>query len=238
MINSEENTSRFFVKTDNYTSDFFFSLPDCWPSRPYEYFWASQFGKQDDTILDAACGVSHPFKFYMAEKCREVYAIDHDISILNRERLYNAIIEDFGDEAIEILKISDYELIKYYSGDIDELPFSDKTFDKIFCISVLEHLQDFYNKKPKLSSIPGIRYILPSIIKNTLLEFKRTLKDDGQIILTFDYPDINLNYLQYLISKIGLKFVGDYNPDIPNDALYLKDKDIYIFRMVLKKFLK
>ncbi len=196
MDNSEENTSRFFVKTDRSTSDFFFSLPDHWPSRPYEYCWASQFGKQDDTILDAACGVSHPFKFYMADKCKEVYAIDRDISILYREQLYNAVIEDFGKEAIKKLENGNFERIKYYSGNINKLPFSDKTFDKIFCISVLEHLQDFYNNKPKLASIPGIRDIFSSIIKDTLVEFKRTLKDDGQIILTFDYPDINLKYLQ------------------------------------------
>jgi hypothetical protein len=55
-----------------------FQIPPEWWSRPHEYFWAASFLKKGDIILDAGCGIEHPFKFYATDRTEKVFAIDAD----------------------------------------------------------------------------------------------------------------------------------------------------------------
>lgn len=61
----------FFTTGDCHTKKFVFDLPEAWWSRHYEYEWAKQFCAGEDIALDAACGICHPFKFYLADNCKE-----------------------------------------------------------------------------------------------------------------------------------------------------------------------
>lgn len=79
--------SRFFLKSDDFTEKFVFKLPKWWPSRPYEYSWAIKFADKNDVVLDAACGVNHPFKFKLIEICAEVHACDIDQRILKYDEM-------------------------------------------------------------------------------------------------------------------------------------------------------
>ena len=60
-----ELISRFFTFDDPKLNKVILKLPESWWSRPYEYAWAKSFVEQDHVVLDAACGVCHPFKFYL-----------------------------------------------------------------------------------------------------------------------------------------------------------------------------
>lgn len=211
--------SRFFVHSDEQTDTVVLKLPHDWWSRFYEYEWASKFADKNDVVLDAACGVSHPFKFYLTEKCQAVYACDLDPRILN----YDAIIEEtkiiFGENAALQLTESTYiDDVHFSLANLTTLPYEDKQFDKVFCISVLEHMDQ-------------------SSMYQAFHEFYRVLKDDGLLILTFDFPDIQLDVLEKIIDQSNLAFYGAVSYELPQDALYSRfhPPTLYCFRAVLKK---
>jgi hypothetical protein len=60
------------------------------------------------------------------------------------------------------------------------------------------------------------------------------LKKNGLIILTFDYPGINLEYLNKIVNKAELKFAGPVDFKFPKDALYFEKKDLYFLKTILR----
>lgn len=54
-------------------------------------------------------------------------------------------------------------------------------------------------------------------------------------MLTFDYPDINLEYLKEIVPAVGLQFAGPASFDIPENALYSEELDIFCYRAALVK---
>ena len=227
--------SRFFTEADFNKDTIVFKLLPSWWSRPYEYAWAGNFAERDDVVLDAACGIEHPFKFYLLDHCRKVYACDYDDSILSSKDILNAVKNTFGEEASRELPSKYLNNIHYSRAYLMSLPYKDKMFDKIYCISVLEHLKDYFNKYPLLTHMGFMKIFLKNDIYATLKEFERILKDDGLIIMTFDYPDINLSYLKKAIAELGLSFAGNISLDIPDNALHSKELNLNCFRAVIKK---
>lgn len=77
-------------------------------------------------------------------------------------------------------------------------------FDRVFCISVLEHLHDFFTRHAGWR-VPGfLRFAFRRDIEQSLREFRRVLTEDGVIVLTFDHPNINLDYLFEVTAGTGL----------------------------------
>ena len=118
---SNELESRFFLNDDekiNNLDDF--EIPVEWWSRFYEYAWASKFLNKDDTIIDAGCGIEHPFKHYASNRVKKVYAVDinKEISSCENTDTLEHICAEFADMKDHI---------------------SEKS-DTIFCLSVLEHM--------------------------------------------------------------------------------------------------
>jgi len=236
-MNQDKMVSRFITRNDPKREKFVFNLPSRshWYSRPYEYAWAAEFAKSDDIALDAGCGISHPFKFYLAEHCHQVHACDIDPRILSPDEIMRAIAEDFGqDEAKEFSRELIYR-VRFANCSITSLPYKDAYFDKIYCISVLEHLDDIYNKKPLMLYLRSIiNKFLSHDIYLCLKDFKRVLKKKGLIILTFDYPRINLDYFRRIIPKLGLAFAADVSFELPPSALYSEEHSLYCYRAVLR----
>jgi len=117
-------TNAFFKTTDVKVSEIGgYELLPSWWSRGYEYAWAAQFTGKDLIVADMGAGWSgRPFKEYLAQTCRFVYAVDKDNRIhdLKAERDNLAVVvADFENET--------------------GLP----PLDRIFCISVLEDLTDY-----------------------------------------------------------------------------------------------
>ena len=227
--------SRFFSIDDQSTKSFIFDLPKSWWSRFYEYEWAKNFCRDDDVVLDAACGICHPLKFYLLDHCKEVHACDMDERILDKEYILLEIKEVFGESASDNLPRRYLENINYKRTIINHLPYEDKKFNKIYCISVLEHLEDKANQNPAILGILEIREVFKTDIYYSLKEFKRTLRNDGMIVLTFDFPSINLQYLKYIVEDLSLEFAADVSFNIPQNALYSKEQNLFCYRAVLKK---
>lgn len=100
-------------------------------------------------------------------------------------------------------------IIANFTNRINDL--NSQTFDRVFCISVLEDV--------------GWKICL------SLEEFKRILKDNGKIILTFDvpirsdsvFPGVELEVFTSNVSDAGLKFLGNEPVMYPN-----KDKQLLV----------
>lgn len=227
--------SRFFVASDYRNSDFIVEIPKVWWSRSYEYGWASQFVSPEDTTLDAACGLEHPLKFFLLDHCKESYACDHDERILNHSEIERAFLQAFGSEALEGFPKRYLQDVQFKQASLNKLPYPAKHFDKIYCISVLEHLSDWFNKYVWLLPLNKVLPFAPRMIEHSLFEFRRVLKDDGLIVLTFDYPRINLAYFKWLIENLGFEFAGPVHFSLPSDALYSKSHKLHCFRAVIRK---
>ncbi|WP_219838057.1 class I SAM-dependent methyltransferase [Paenibacillus sp. R14(2021)] len=217
---TEESASaaRFFTESDTRADSFVFPLPEPWWSRPYEYAWCASFAKPDDVVLDAACGISHPFKFHLASVCKETHACDWDGRIMSDPDVYMDIIRDFGKGAAESLMRSGcLNRVRRTQASISAMPYSVRYFDTIFCISVLEHLNT-------------------SDLRAALHEFYRTLKPSGKVVLTFDYPTVNLEQFRELADQAGFEIVGGYSDTLPADAI---KSDLwgrlYCYRAVLQR---
>ena len=85
--------------------------------------------------------------------------------------------------------------VRYFDYGIEKLHFPDNFFDKVFCISVIEHL-------PKQIAYKGMR------------EMGRVLKPEGLLIVTVDNDGLHINpelinSYEKLISESGLKLFGN-----------------------------
>jgi len=202
-------TSRFFTTDDEKVDTIVYSLPVEWWSRGYEYSWAGQFAENHHVVLDAGCGIDHPFKFILAKTCKTVHACDIDPNIINEPFIIETIKKKFDYDVTELCGNIYYKIC-----DLGNLDYPDHSFDRVFCISVLEHCHTS-------------KYL--SILK----EFKRVLKEDGLIILTFDVPTHNLlGLLPQLMGETGLTFAGGFNNQKPENAIY--GVGLNVFRAVLK----
>ena len=206
-------TTRFFNKDDARVEKIIFPLPSYWWSRFYEYAWAAEFCNEADVVLDAGCGLAHPFKFYLAEMCKAVYAVDKDERILDVDAVAMEVKTIF--KGVEF-PIEQYNAVKFRQSCIGDMRFRKGMFDKIFCISVLEHLPD----EEKLKVLEA---------------FSKVLKGNGMVILTLDYPDTNIEAMEVLADKAGLKLAGGKNATIPDNAANWSNGQLYCFRMILIK---
>jgi len=177
-----------------------FPLHPEWWSRGYEYPWALSFARPGEIIADMGCGWSpRPLKDVLAKIAGQVYAIDKDKRVLQLPVHDNLCLvqADFAKQPPDTTRL-----------------FADGYFDKIFCISVLEDLND--------------------MVPAALREFARLIKPGGKIIMTFDvkynldapagpYPGVNLP--EFMVDNIfsgdlGLRFHGDVFTDKSNAVVH------------------
>ncbi|MFF2910157.1 class I SAM-dependent methyltransferase [Paenibacillus sp. NPDC057934] len=209
--------SRFFVNTDARRDKLIYDLPASWWSRPYEYEWCTHFVSAHDVVLDAACGISYPLKFYLTGVCEEVHACDMDARIVSKDAVMAEVSHDIGEEAAWQIQARRTTRLHLAQADLTALPYEDEYFDTVFCISVLEHLPlvDQYR---------------------ALGEFHRILNDEGLLILTFDYPTVNLQLMNGLLLQAGFQYWGETDFELPVDAVRTDTwGGLNCFRAVLKK---
>ncbi|WP_339788101.1 class I SAM-dependent methyltransferase [Paenibacillus sp. FSL R7-0313] len=210
--------SRYIRQSDPKTDTLVFPLHPAWWSRPYEYEWARRFARPEDVVLDAACGISHPFKFWLAENCREVHACDWDERILSEEAIRLDIVSDFGEQAAQDLPESTLVRLHRAQANLAQLPYESGKFDRVFCISVLEHLDT-------------------GTMLRAFREFARVLKPNGQLIATFDVPEMRPDLLETIMAVTGLTIEDKLNVKEPDDAIWsdMYGTPIRCFRAVICK---
>ncbi len=133
-------------------------------SRQFEYPWALYHGDVNKThdVLEVGSGWS-VFKFALARRCKSIVCVEPDVESLRKSQ---QTIDSFG-----------IPNVSQVSGDVRCLPFPDEAFDKVFCISVLEHVPDRHEE--------GIKEML------------RVLKPGGDLLLTLDVVvigEVNSNF--------------------------------------------
>ena len=126
-------------------------------SRQYEYPFVyksvfEEIGKRQTVdILDAGSGATF-FPFLLREKMRQGSVTCCD---------YDATLEPIFD-AVNAERESD---VRFSQADLRRLPFADESFDVIYCVSVLEHTDQY---------------------EDIVREFHRVLRPQGVLVATFD----------------------------------------------------
>lgn len=132
-------------------------------------------------VLDAG-GAGTVFSYFLSALGNDVTAID-----LNEEFVQgaNKTAEEFG------MKLTNEV------ADITSMPFEDGSFDIVFCVSVIEHIE-------WLGQGDAIK------------EISRVLKPEGIAVVTFDYgskgadyPVTNVPHLELFLNEMGLYSIGN-----------------------------
>ena len=212
----DARVSRFVRRYDTTTDRFVFPLPSTWWSRGHEYAWAQQFAGPDHDVLDAACGIEHPLKFALAARCRTTAACDLDPRLLDPDALLGAVAATAGTPAPPADVVALLPRLQRRLASITALPYADGAFDRVFCISVLEHLP-------------------PADRAQALVEFARVLRADGLLVLTMDHPLVNLDEFFRGAAAAGLRFAGELRRHVPPDALWSVHYGLRCFRALLQK---
>ena len=198
-VDPAPETSRFFARGDPRLEVVLGPLPPAWWSRPYEYAWADGFCGRDHTVLDAGSGVGHPFADHLATRCREVHAVDADPRVLSQDAIRAAVSEAVGEDAARRRDAQPARARRWHAR-LECLPFSDGAFDRVVCLSVLEHLD------------AGAR-------PTALSELRRVLRPGGLLLVTVDVPLCPLPELLGLLDAAGLAFAGDWRFELPGHAV-------------------
>ena len=214
---SAQTKGQFIVSTDPHV-EYVAGIPlrESWWSRPYEYAWAEQFVGPNLVVLDAACGISHPFKWLLGVTCKETWACDIDFRILHYDQILAETQRDLGYEAYRALNMnfSLREKVNRVKASICELPDTLPQFDRIFCISTLEHMD-------------------PASRKEALSEFARKLKPDGLVVITVAYPLVQIPEFLEAAKEAGLEPVSGADLEPPPPGA-ITDSWLSIYRCVFK----
>jgi len=134
-------------------------------TRCWEYPWILENGCFEKGLkcLDSGCGQS-PFPIYLYGLGCETHGLDY----IQGER--SDFPETYG---IPLSWKKQWAgKVQYHHGDMSKTPFPDNSFDRITCISVLEHILTPED---------------PHAHHSCLKEMRRILKPGGLLIVTVDY---------------------------------------------------
>lgn len=195
-------------------------------SKYWEYPWvlANLRLKKGLSILDVGCGKS-PLQFLLSDLGMHVYGIDSYINTewhgIDRRRA-----QFFGCN------------INYRKNSADDITYEDNYFDRVMCVSVIEHCRTI---NPKFHNIVALNKKDLKLHKKIMKEMIRVLKPKGLCVVTLDFyfpndlilleSNINVKNLidiegaELYGNKIDLAFPGENNFDYKN---ILKHKGIHI----------
>lgn len=189
-------------------------------SRAWEYPWAiiNSEVKVGERVLDCGCAGS-PLLPFLAQFGCEAYGIDPNILEFENSLLkyYWKLIKQ-GLKEIKNLSFrktfmilrqptvsgryykNPNELmnlnINFYAESLDKMHFEDNFFDKIFCISVIEHLDK-------------------DVVYQGMKEMLRVLKKNGLLVITMDINEKTRAFYKNLIKNFNLYGKSDFRESTP-----------------------
>lgn len=171
-----------------------------YPVRRAEYPWAISIAGHERffKILDIGSGVSL-LPIYLASKGHDVTSIDNDAILMNK---ISPLLAKWN-------KVE----VKYGLGDVTKLRFEDNTFDRVFCISVLEHLEE--------EKIGGkyVNYHKQNLDVIAIADMLRVLRPGGLLILTFDWSENPDDPRSYRLHDIYSRVLKPYKGLLVEDKL-------------------
>ena len=184
-----------------------------WAPRYWEYPWAivNTPLRQGMEALDVGSGWSI-FPMYLAKLGAHVTAVDSDVVQMNH-------ISPF------LARLVSAE-ISYRVGDATSLEFPDNTFDRVYCLSVLEHLEEEtrngkpFNARKKNLDIVAIRELL------------RVLKPGGLLAITADWSEQPNNLRSYRFNDIVGRVIKPFQPYLVSEAIPKVDWASYYPRVL------
>jgi ubiquinone/menaquinone biosynthesis C-methylase UbiE len=187
-----------------WTNDVVKSSTMPYPIRRTEYPWAVLNAKLDKPmkILDIGSGISL-FPIYLASKGHEVYSIDNDEILMNRL-------------SPELAKMSGVN-VKYSFGNATKIEFDDESFDRVFCISTIEHLEEEYVDEKY------VNYHKKNLDITAIGEMLRVLKFGGLLIMTFDWSEDKNELRSYKIDDIYDRVLKPYKKFLIKDEKLIID---------------
>jgi len=183
-------------------------------SRAWEYPWAIYVAKLTEhcRVLDVGGGGSS-LPDYLSKLGHEVYVIDPSLRdgvnlyFDKNKSLFRNLRSFIFRTTMNLLKINSVEGIhsirktsgiKYLAQKASSIDYPDNYFDRVFCLSVMEH-------------IPKDEW------KVCMAEFERVLKKGGHLVITLDMTIDESNERLYmrLINYSSLKLIGDPHYEVP-----------------------
>lgn len=155
-------------------------------SRQFEWPWAIHHSELQPHhhVLDIGGGWS-VLKYAVAKRCRHVISLEPNKEFIDKTEL-----------SIEKVGIKN---IMQIQGDVRSIPFPDNSFDRVFCISVLEHVEGGHAK--------GMREML------------RVLKPGGALLLTLDIAYSGKDKGDFYMDADSVSALcSEYNIPIPDQT--------------------
>lgn len=157
------------------------SAPAFYAARMWEYPFALQSADlyPGMRVADIGCGMT-PFTIYLDQQSRcEVTGVDPDLFDAGIKYLGHGVSEEFIEKTG----------LHVVEGGLEALPLPSNSQDRVFCISVMEHLP-------------------PYVRRRGMQEIARVLKPGGQAVLTVDMSmALELNRPLDLVWDSGLTLV-------------------------------
>ncbi|MEZ5053616.1 MAG: class I SAM-dependent methyltransferase [Chitinophagales bacterium] len=178
---------------------------------PYAIFEAQlQMGMK---VADVGCG-NTPFTALLAERVGAQNVTGYDPDYIQDDNIEGH--SHFGARKSYIDALG----INFYKDGMTKMTAEDNTFDRVFCISVLEHIEELHIKQQGLK------------------EMARILKPGGKLILTFDVAlKMPLNDIFQNIQFTGLIPSGSIDFHWP-EKRFVKYEDgstVDVFGIILEK---
>lgn len=181
---------------------------DHW-SRRWEYPWAvmmAELGQEPLSILDVGGGGS-PLAPYLAKNRHRCCVIDPSMdkglsySVNRKKGIYKNMRSLFFNIILGIARVNrlwgmpavgDKNPVNYYPYSATNIEFPDNSFDRVFCLSVMEHIPI-------------------EMWGNCMKEFQRVLRPGGRLVITLDMSTHDANNRHYLklVESCKLKLIGD-----------------------------
>ena len=150
-----------------------------------DLYWYLEFLEAKDVVLDVGCG-SGMHSLRAANRANRVIGIE-----LNPTNL---------EGAREMLRIEKMANVEFIAGDVTQpMPFDDRTFDKILCFDVLEHVHE------RIALLREMRRVLkPSgtmllSVPSAESRWRHLLRRNG--VFSYSDPDHKIEYTRPELEK-------------------------------------